>query len=179
MSGASDDDYKSYARRVGGAAVGDVAAAAVWREVTSIGGENGYFYLDWLWRLRELLDALAGGTGATRARRTARADALQCGDRIDSWEVIGVEPGRRLALRFGMKAPGAGVLEFRVEPLAPARTRVTATAYWQPAGASGLLYWWSLAPAHLVIFDGLTREILRRAARQNLQPMPSVADQGS
>jgi uncharacterized protein YndB with AHSA1/START domain len=143
---------------------GDVTAAAVWRQVTSIGAENGYFYLDWLWRVRELMDAAVGGTGAVRMRRTARAGELCCGDRIDSWQVIRVEPDRRLALSFGMKAPGAGVLEFLIQPLAPSRTRVAATAYWQPAGLPGLLYWWSLAPAHLVIFDGLTREIVRRAA---------------
>jgi hypothetical protein len=77
--------------------------------------------------------------------------------------VIGMEPERRLTLSFGMRAPGAGVLEFEIEPLPRGRTRITATAYWHPAGVWGLLYWLSLEPAHFTIFKGLTREIAKRA----------------
>lgn len=156
-------DIAFYAKRASGAAIGEVPAEAVWREVAAIGGDNGYYYLDWLWRLRELLDAAIGGSGLRRGRRDPRDP--QPGDRIDTWEVIGVDPGHRLTMRFGMKAPGAGVLELEVQPLTPTRTRVSATAYWHPAGALGLLYWYALAPAHLLIFDGLTRTIIERAAR--------------
>ena len=88
------------------------------------------------------------------------------GDRIDSWTVLGVEPERRLSLKFGMKAPGAGVLEFELSPRADGGTRLTATGYWHPAGVWGLLYWYSLAPAHQVIFSGMTAEICRRAEAQ-------------
>jgi hypothetical protein len=55
------------------------------------------------------------------------------------------------------------VLEFEIDPLSDTRTKITATAYWHPAGVVGLAYWFSLEPAHLVIFKGLTREISRRA----------------
>jgi uncharacterized protein YbjT (DUF2867 family) len=157
-------DIAYYAKRAGGAAIGDVPAAAVWREVAAIGGENGYYYLDWLWRLRELLDAAVGGAGLRRGRRDPCN--LQPGDRVDTWEVMGVDPGHRLTLRFGMKAPGAGVLEFEVQALTPTRTRVSATAYWHPAGVSGLLYWYALAPAHALVFGGLTQAIIERAGRQ-------------
>jgi hypothetical protein len=106
-----------------------------------------------------------GGPGLKRGRRHPRE--LRVGDRVDSWEVIGIEPGRRLTMRFGMRAPGAGVLEFEVEPMhergGEPRTQVTATAYWHPAGVWGLMYWLSMEPAHLVMFRGLTREIARRA----------------
>ena len=85
------------------------------------------------------------------------------GDKIDSWEVIGVEPERRLSMAFGMRAPGAGVLELEIDPITDGQTRVTATAYWHPAGVLGLAYWFSLEPAHKVIFNGLTREISARA----------------
>ncbi|MFZ0791366.1 MAG: DUF2867 domain-containing protein, partial [Chromatiaceae bacterium] len=106
-----------------------------------------------------------GGQGLRRGRR--HPTELRVGDRIDSWEVIGIDPERRLTLAFGMRAPGAGVLEFEIEPLPDQaggpRTRVTATAYWHPAGVWGLLYWLSMEPAHRVIFKGLTREIARRA----------------
>jgi hypothetical protein len=42
---------------------------------------------------------------------------------------------------------------------------VSATAYWHPAGVLGLLYWYVLVPPHLFIFKGLTRALVRRAAR--------------
>ena len=41
---------------------------------------------------------------------------------------------------------------------------MTATAYWHPAGVAGLAYWYALVPAHLFIFRGLTRAIMRRAS---------------
>ena len=70
---------------------------------------------------------------------------------------------RRLTLSFGMRAPGAGVLEFEIEPVSEQRTRITVTAYWHPAGFLGLAYWFSMEPAHRMIFKGLTKEISRRA----------------
>lgn len=154
-------DYAYCAKRAGASAIAKASPAAVWSVVAAIGGENRYYYLNTLWTLRETLDWALGGPGLKRGRR--HQNELRVGDRIDSWEVIGVEPERRLTLSFGMRAPGAGVLEFEIEALPDARTRVTATAYWHPAGVWGLLYWLSMEPAHLVIFRGLTQEIARRA----------------
>ncbi len=154
-------DYAFYAKRASGSAVTAASAASVWRVVSAIGGSNRYYYLDWLWTLREVLDWLVGGPGLKRGRRDR--ERLRIGDHVDSWEVIGVEPERRLTLAFGMRAPGAGVLEFDIAPESGNATRVTATAYWHPAGALGLAYWYALEPAHRVIFKGLTREICRRA----------------
>lgn len=156
-------DHAYYAKRASGFAVGEVPVAQAWRQIAAIGGPNGYYFLDWLWRIRELVDGAVGGRGATRSRRDLRD--VQVGDHIDTWEVIGVEPERRLTLKFGMKAPGAGALELEVHGLDPNRTRVSATAYWHPAGVRGLMYWYALAPAHGLIFDGLSKEILRRAAQ--------------
>jgi uncharacterized protein YbjT (DUF2867 family) len=157
-------DYAYYAKRAGGSAEGEVPIEAAWREVAAIGGESGYYYLDWLWRLRELADAAVGGGGLRRGR--ADPQRVRLGDRIDTWEVIGVDAPHRLTLRFGMRAPGAGVLEFELRALSPTRTRVSATAYWHPAGIRGLLYWYALVPAHQLIFDGLTRAIVARARRR-------------
>jgi hypothetical protein len=154
-------DYAYYAKRASGNAVANATPAAAWRVVSAIGGNNRYYYLNSLWALRELLDWLVGGRGLHRGRRDPQD--IRVGDQVDSWEVIGVEPERRLTLAFGMRAPGAGVLEFVIDELGDNRTRVTATAYWHPAGVLGLAYWFSLEPAHKVIFSGLTREICRRA----------------
>lgn len=154
-------DYAYYAKRAGGTAIARAPAARVWAVVAAIGGDNRYYYMNTLWTIRETLDWLVGGRGLARGRR--HPTELREGDRIDSWEVIGVEPERRLTLMFGMRAPGAGILEFELEPLDEGHTRLTATAYWHPAGVWGLLYWLSMEPFHQVIFSGLTREICRRA----------------
>ncbi|EIC22744.1 DUF2867 domain-containing protein [Thiorhodovibrio frisius] len=155
-------DYAYYAKRAGGSAETSASPAAVWRVVTAIGGETGYYYLNGLWQLRERLDWLAGGPGHRGGRR--HPSELRVGDRIDSWKVIGLEPERRLSLAFGMKAPGAGMLEFELEPRADGGTRLNLTAYWHPAGVWGLLYWYSFEPAHKVIFSGTAREICQRAS---------------
>lgn len=154
-------DYSYYAKKAAGRAETWAGADAVWRVVSAIGGENGYYYLDPLWSLREWMDWAVGGPGLRRGRR--HPQEVRIGDQIDYWRVIGVEPERRLTLAFGMRAPGAGVLEFELEPREGAGTRLTTTVYWHPAGVWGLLYWYSLEPAHRVLLKGLPREICRRA----------------
>jgi len=158
-------DNAFYAKRASGTAVGRASPAAVWHTVATIGGDNGYYCMNWLWWLRSVMDWLVGGPGLTRGRR--HPTELRIGDRIDYWTVLALEPAHRLTLHFGMRAPGSGVLEFEVEPEpgpAPGeRTRLTITAYWHPQGVWGLLYWYALAPAHLFIFRRMTRAMLRRA----------------
>jgi uncharacterized protein YbjT (DUF2867 family) len=156
-------DYAYYAKRASGSAVTTATPGSVWRVVSSVGGETRYFSLDALWTLRETLDWMVGGPGLQRGRRDP--GELRVGDTVDSWRVIGLEPERRLTLAFGMKAPGAGVLEFVIASESAVRTRLTATAYWHPAGLAGLLYWYSLVPAHMLVFDSMTREIVRRAEK--------------
>lgn len=154
-------DYAFYAKRASGSAEAAATPAAAWQVVTSLGGENGYFYMDWIWWLRELADWLIGGRGFARGRREGAE--LRLGDTIDYWTVVGVEPGRRLTLDFGLKAPGAGILEFEVAPADTGHTKISVTAYWHPQGVWGLLYWAVLVPFHLFIFKGMTRSIARRA----------------
>ena len=165
-------DYAYYAKRAGGSALARAPAAAVWSVVSAIGGDNRYYFMDGLWTLREVIDWALGGQGLNRGRR--HPTELRVGDRIDSWEVVGLEPERRLTLAFGMRAPGAGILEFEVEPLPGNRTRVDATAYWHPAGVWGLLYWLSMEPAHRVIFKGLTQAIAQRAEALAARPTPAL-----
>lgn len=159
-------DNAFYAKRAGGSAVAQASPASMWQVVCSLGGRTGYFYMDGLWWLRGLADWLIGGRGLTRGRR--HPTELRLGDRIDYWTVLGIEPGRRLTLQFGMRAPGSGVLELEVrpEPSAPSggpACCITVTAYWHPQGVWGLLYWYTLVPAHLFIFKGMTTGMARRA----------------
>jgi uncharacterized protein YbjT (DUF2867 family) len=164
-------DYAYYAKRASGSAITSASPAAVWRVLSAIGGDNRYFYGNLLWKIREIIDWMVGGAGLKYGRR--HPTDLRVGDTVDSWRVIGVEPGRRLTLMFGMKAPGAGVLEFDITREADRQTRITATAYWHPAGVWGLLYWYAMVPAHLFIFGGMTRAIARRAEAE----LPPVAQQ--
>ena len=153
-----------YAKRAGASAIAHAPAKAVWRQVTSIGGENRYYYMNVLWWIREFMDWCVAGPGFTRGRR--HPSELRLGDAIDYWTVIGIEPERRLTLHFEMRAPGSGVLEFELEPLASGDTKVTATAYWHPRGVWGLAYWYALVPVLLWVLRGLTGQIARRAEQQ-------------
>jgi len=158
-------DNAFYAKRVSGSAGSSAAPAALWQVVSTIGGDNGYYCLGWLWWMRGAIDWLLGGPGLSKGRR--HPTELRLGDRIDHWTVIGIEPQRRLTLNFGMRAPGSGVLEFEVEPdpqpSTPGRSRITVTAYWHPQGVWGLLYWYALVPAHLFLFRAMTAAMARRA----------------
>ena len=158
---AFDHEVAFYAKRAQGSAVAQASAAVVWQQITAIGGDRRYYYMNSLWLIRELMDWCIGGPGLTRGRR--HPTELRLGDNINYWTVIGIEELRRLTLNFGMRAPGAGVLEFEIESLGANSTRVTATAYWHPRGVWGLAYWYTLVPAHLFIFKGMTRAIARRA----------------
>ena len=82
---------------------------------------------------------------------------------MDYWTVIGLAPERHLTLHFGMRAPGSGILEFDIKPLDGGQSELRITAHWHPRGVWGLLYWFSMLPAHLFLFRGWTRAIARRA----------------
>lgn len=154
-------DYAYYAKHAGGETQSAATAHALWRVVSAIGGDNRYYAYNFLWTLREIIDWMVGGIGLHHGRRDPQD--VRVGDVIDSWRVIGVEPDRRLTMVFGMKAPGAGVLEFEIEELPGGARRIAVTAYWHPAGVWGLAYWYAMIPAHLVLFRALVKEISRRA----------------
>ena len=122
-----------------------------------MGGTNRYFYFNWLWTLRELLDWLVAGPGFTRGRRDPVN--VRLGDNIDYWTVIGVEPERRLTLHFGLRAPGSGILEFEIEPLPQGGQRLTVTAYWHPQGVWGLLCDW---------YEALHRAFIAKAGKPEI-----------
>jgi len=128
--------------------------------IARIGGRNGYYAYDWLWRARGALDRLLGGVGM-RGGRTEFG--LEPGAPIDFWRVEAFEPGRLLRLRAEMKVPGRAWLEFEVMPFG-AGAVIRQTASFDPVGVGGLLYWYLLYPAHHAIFDGMLSGIARAAA---------------
>jgi hypothetical protein len=157
-------EYAYYAKKAGGEVTTTASAAAVWRQVTAFGGAEGYYYAEWLWFLRRLINWFAGGPSFSRKRR--HPTELRVGDVIDAWRVIAAEPDKRLTLLMEMRGPGAGVLEFVIRDEDNRRT-LSATAYWHPAGPAGLIYWYSLLPIHAILFRGLTAAIAKRAEKND------------
>ncbi len=134
---------------------------AVFRAFSRIGGDRGWPAMNWAWQLRGLIDWVLGGFGMRRGRRDP--DELRVGDAVDFWRVEAVEPGRLIRLRAEMKLPGLAWLQFQVEPREGNRSVFTQTAFFEPKGFPGLLYWWSLYPIHGPIFNGMIRRLAREA----------------
>jgi hypothetical protein len=139
----------------------------VYRSFAGIGGQRGWFYLDWAWQARGMLDWLVGGVGMRRGRRDP--DDLRVGDALDFWRVEAVEPGRVVRLRSEMRLPGQAWLEFRTRPMPDGRSRLTQAAFFVPKGLWGLSYWYVLYAMHSILFSGLIRRIAERAEQQAAQ----------
>lgn len=135
------------------------SAEALWHVIQQIGGKDGYFYANFLWSVRARLDDLCANK-VTYGRPDR--DTLELGDKIDGWKVITLKPGKQLTLLFGMKAPGLGRLTFTIRDHGHQR-ELDVRAWWHPAGFCGLLYWFAMMPAHLFIFKGMAKSVIKRA----------------
>jgi uncharacterized protein YbjT (DUF2867 family) len=128
-----------------------------------IGGQNGWYYCNWLWGLRGWLDLILGGIGLRRGRR--HPEKLRVGDALDFWRVEALEPDRLLRLSAEMKLPGRAWLEFSLESIENKTTRMTQTAIFDPVGLAGLAYWYGVYPLHRLVFAGMIEAIARKATR--------------
>lgn len=140
----------------------ETAPAAAFAPIQRIGGRTGWYYGNWLWRLRGFLDLLVGGVGVRRGRRDPVS--IQVGDTLDFWRVEAFEPDRLLRLQAEMRLPGRAWLEFEVTGDGD-RSTVRQTAIFDPVGVFGLAYWYALFPLHQFVFSGMLRNVTR-AARQ-------------
>ncbi len=129
--------------------------------IQRIGGDAGWPYAHFLWWLRGVLDRLVGGVGLRRGRRSAVS--LRVGDVLDFWRVERFDPPRMLRLRAEMKVPGRAWLQFEVRRLSSLESQIIQTAYFNPKGLFGFLYWYILYPFHGIIFGGMIRVLARRA----------------
>lgn len=141
----------------------DVSPAQVFAVVEGIGGERGWYYGTFLWRLRAALDRLLGGAGMGNGRRDP--DRLRVGDPLDFWRVEEVRPGKRLCLKAMMKIPGDAYLIFETISMGPGKTRLRSSAVFRPRGLMGRIYWWMLLPIHKCIFSGMNAAIREKAAQ--------------
>jgi uncharacterized protein YbjT (DUF2867 family) len=137
-----------------------VPPPAAFVPIQRIGGSTGWYYGNWLWRLRGWIDLLIGGVGLRRGRRNS--NLLETGDTLDCWRVEAFEPGRSLRLAAEMKLPGRAWLEFEVTADTNGSV-IRQTAIFDPIGLSGLLYWYSVYPLHQLVFAGMLRGIARAA----------------
>jgi tryptophan-rich sensory protein len=133
---------------------------AAFAPIQRIGGRTGWYYGNWLWRLRGWLDLLVGGVGMRRERRDV-VD-LRVGDPVDCWRVESLEPNRRLRLVAEMKLPGRAWLEFEVEPTSKG-SLIRQTAIFDPVGLTGLAYWYTIYPLHKFVFSGMLNGIAMTA----------------
>lgn len=134
---------------------------ALFRAVERIGGGNGWYYGNGLWRLRGLMDRMVGGVGLRRGRRDP--DQVVLGDAVDFWRVEDYVPGRLLRLRAEMKVPGVAVLEFQVEARAGGGSSLSQRALFVPNKPWGRLYWDVMRPLHAFVFRGMADGIVHAA----------------
>ena len=121
--------------------------------VFSIGGKTGWYYADFLWRIRGFLDKLFGGVGLRRGRRNM--NNLEAGDSVDFWRVLYANrEEKRLLLFAEMKLPGEAWLEFKIKDGV-----LHQEATFRPLGLSGRLYWYSVLPFHGLIFNGMLKKL--------------------
>ena len=130
-----------------------------WKAVARIGGGSGWYFGDFLWRLRGGIDRIMGGAGLRRGRR--HPHDLYVGDALDFWRVLEVEPPAKLVLMAEMKLPGEATLEFRVNPVGDGVSEVQQLSRFQPKGLLGILYWYALYPVHQWVFGGMLRGLAR------------------
>ena len=152
---------KSLFRDIKSKSFGDTPKQRIFHAFTSIGGRQGWFSFDVLWRIRGFLDKLSGGFGTSLGRRVE--SELRVGDLLDVWKVIDLQKDRRLLLEAHMKVFGKAWLEFRIEG-----NTLIQTAYHYPNGLMGILYWYSMLPFHFFIFTDMIENIIRRARTPDL-----------
>jgi uncharacterized protein YbjT (DUF2867 family) len=141
----------------------DAPPAELWRVITAIGGETGWYSFPLAWSVRGWLDRAVGGVGLRRGRRDPHR--LYLGEAVDFWRVEEIVPGELLRLRAEMRLPGRAWLDMRVKVVAASGTSVYCQrAVFLPRGLAGHAYWAAVWPFHSIVFGGMARNIARAAA---------------
>jgi uncharacterized protein YbjT (DUF2867 family) len=141
----------------------DAPPEVVFKCIERIGGDNGWYAWNWLWRVRGFIDLLEGGVGLRRGRPSTTT--LHVGDTVDSFRVEAIEPNRRLRLKSEMHLYGRAWLEFEVTGTGSS-TMIRQTAIFDPVGLIGQIYWYTLYIPHQFVFSGMLRGIAEAALRE-------------
>ncbi len=67
-----------------------------------------------------------------------------------------------------MKLPGKAWLQFQVENNENEKSTLTQTAFYEPKGLLGLIYWYSVYPLHSIIFGGMIKSIKKIAEQRSM-----------
>jgi uncharacterized protein YbjT (DUF2867 family) len=135
-------------------------AQQVKNNIWSIGGQKGWYYGDFLWKIRGYMDKMVGGVGLRRGRRSPTE--INPGDSLDFWRVLlADEQEVRLLLFAEMKLPGDAWLEFKVikDEQSPDDLLLVQTATFRPTGVAGRLYWYAVLPFHGFIFTNMAKRL--------------------
>ncbi|WP_203987110.1 SDR family oxidoreductase [Virgisporangium aurantiacum] len=158
----------------------DASPEELWRVITAIGGETGWYSFPLAWAVRGWLDRAVGGVGLRRGRRDPHR--LYLGEAVDFWRVEEIVPGEMLRLRAEMRLPGRAWLEMRAmqgdaavaslgdKPAAASTAVYCQRAVFLPRGLAGHAYWAAVWPFHSVIFGGMSRNIAKAAAATRPAP---------
>ncbi|HSO87839.1 MAG TPA: SDR family oxidoreductase [Draconibacterium sp.] len=121
--------------------------------IWTIGGKKGWYYANWLWKLRGFVDKLFGGVGLRRGRKST--ENITTGESLDFWRVLYANRSeKRLLLYAEMKLPGEAWLEFKIKD-----NVLYQTATFRPLGLLGRIYWYSVMPFHGLIFNGMLKKL--------------------
>lgn len=130
----------------------DYTLSRIW----SIGGKNGWYSFNGLWKIRGYIDKLFGGVGLRRGR-TNNTD-LVAGDALDFWRVLLADKKEKRLLLFAeMKLPGEAWLEFKI-----VKDQLYQRAVFRPKGIWGRLYWYSVFPFHAFVFNGMINALVNK-----------------
>ena len=123
--------------------------------IWSIGGEKGWYYANWLWKIRGYMDKFLGGVGLRRGR--THPTIIHPGDAIDFWRVLFTDKKKGHLLLFAeMKVPGEAWLEFKIN-----NGELIQTATFRPKGLNGRLYWYIVYPFHGFVFNGMINKLIK------------------
>jgi len=139
----------------------DKSQKTLFQSICRIGGREGWFHNNWMWRLRGFIDRILMGVGTARGRRSE--SELRINDVIGFWRVEDLVPDKKLLLRAEMILPGKAWLEFSIQPEEEQMNRLWVQAYFQPKGISGRLYWYNFLPFHFIIFKDLLKQLVIRS----------------
>lgn len=131
----------------------------VWAGLERMGGKKGYFYWNWSWQLRGLMDQVTGGLGL--ADRREKPNSLQKGDKFDLWHVLKADEEQRLLLWADMALPGYGTLDFIIRPVDSSTSEVHEIIRFVPRGLMGYVYWSMVYFPHQFVLPGLLTGLMK------------------
>ena len=126
------------------------------KNVESLGGDNGWGAANFLWQFRAAIDILVGGVGLRRSR--PNSGKLSVGIPLDWWRIEAYTPGKHLRLIAEMKLPGRAWLDFECIETDNGHELVQTIIY-DPKGLFGLLYWYVLLPLHIPMFKRMIKNL--------------------